>query len=111
MATKATKVKIILALLAVKQNPKLSICEVARIYSVSRATLARRQRGQRSRRDTLANSRRLTDLEEYIIVEYILDLDSRTFSPRISGVEDMATAHACWYKLVDLEIHYAASRA
>ena len=31
-----------------------------------------------------------TDLEEATIVEHILDLDSKGFPPRLSGVEDMA---------------------
>jgi hypothetical protein len=42
------------------------------------------------RRDIPANSRKLTDLEESVIVQYILDLDSKGFPPRLSGVEDMA---------------------
>ncbi|KAK8118344.1 uncharacterized protein PG998_002970 [Apiospora kogelbergensis] len=33
---------------------------------------------------------RLTKLEERVIVEYIIDLDSRGFSPRLCDVEDMA---------------------
>jgi hypothetical protein len=32
----------------------------------------------------------LTELEEQIIVNYILDRDSRGFSPRQANVEDMA---------------------
>jgi hypothetical protein len=43
-----------------------------------------------SRRDILANSRKLTNLEESVIVQHILDLDSKGFPPRLSGVEDMA---------------------
>ncbi|KAE9568023.1 hypothetical protein CGMCC3_g15871 [Colletotrichum fructicola] len=38
----------------------------------------------------MPNSRNLTTLEEEKLVEYILDLDFRSFPPRISGVEDMA---------------------
>jgi hypothetical protein len=38
----------------------------------------------------MPNSRKLTNLEESTIVEYILDLDSRSFPPRLSGVQDMA---------------------
>jgi hypothetical protein len=40
--------------------------------------------------DIIANSRKLSDLEEHTIVQYILDLDSQGFSPRLRGVEDMA---------------------
>jgi hypothetical protein len=52
--------------------------------------LSRRRRGQQSRRDIPANSRKLTDLEESVIIQYILDLDAKGFPPRLSGVEDMA---------------------
>ncbi|KAL0940553.1 transposase [Colletotrichum truncatum] len=38
----------------------------------------------------MPNSRNLLDLEEKTIVEYILDLDARSFPPRLSGVEEMA---------------------
>ncbi|KID97300.1 transposase, partial [Metarhizium majus ARSEF 297] len=43
-----------------------------------------------ARRDIMPNLRKLTNLEEYTIVEYILDLDSGSFPPRLSGVQDMA---------------------
>ncbi|KAL0932787.1 transposase [Colletotrichum truncatum] len=38
----------------------------------------------------MPNLRNLSDLEEKTIVEYILDLDARSFPPRLSGVEEMA---------------------
>ena len=47
-------------------------------------------KGITARRDIMPNSRKLTNLEESTIVEYILDLDSRSFPPRLSGVQDMA---------------------
>lgn len=79
-----------LAIQAIKQYPKLSIRAAAKIYRVSHVTLAHRSKGTPSRRDTIPNSRNLTSLQETTIVNYILDLDSRSFLPRISGVEDMA---------------------
>ena len=40
------------------------------------------------------NNKRLTDLEENVIVQYILDLDSGEFSPPLRDVQDMANVIA-----------------
>ncbi|KAL9572239.1 hypothetical protein ACKAV7_003622 [Fusarium commune] len=52
--------------------------------------LWRRQQGILSRRDTTPKSRKLSDLEEQTIIQFIIDLDSRGFPPRLRGVEEMA---------------------
>ena len=82
--------RVILTLQALQSNPKLSIREAAKIYSVARSTLARRKRGQPARRDSMPKSRKLTESEEEALVKYILELDSRAFPLRPFGVEDMA---------------------
>ena len=38
----------------------------------------------------MANSRKLSDLEEQKLVKYILDLDSQEFSPRINNIKEIA---------------------
>jgi hypothetical protein len=63
---------------------------VADIYGICRKKLGRRQQGMPSRRNIVANLRKLSDLKEQTIVQYILNLDTRGFSPRLYGVEDMA---------------------
>lgn len=78
------------ALEALKRNPKLTIRRAAKIYNISHITLGRRQHGTQSRRDITANSRKLINSEEEAIVRYIIDLDSRSFPPRKSSVEEMA---------------------
>ncbi len=90
MPNKSDENNIMLALQAIKNDPTLSIRSAARIYTVDFSTLARRHRGQSSRRDTMPNSRKLTNLEESTIIQYVLDLDARSFPPRLCGVEDMA---------------------
>ena len=90
MLQKNDEAQVQLALQAMQNDAKLSLRAAARIYSVDHQKLSRRQRGQQSRRDIPANSRKLTDLEESVIVQYILDLDAKGFPPRLSGVEDMA---------------------
>ncbi|KID96092.1 transposase, partial [Metarhizium majus ARSEF 297] len=90
METSDQERQIILAYQAIQQNPKLSVRAAAKIYIVPPSTLRDRLNGVTARRDTLPNLRKLTNLEESTIVEYILDLDSRSFPPRLCGVEDMA---------------------
>jgi hypothetical protein len=80
----------LLALQALQNNPKLSLRRAASIYTVSWKTLGRRQKGIQSQCDTITKSRRLTDLEEQILIQFILDLDSRGFPPRLRGVKEMA---------------------
>src|SRR5689334_17619651 len=90
MHQKNDEAQVQLALQAMQNDSKLSLRAAAKIYSVHHTKLSRRQRGRQSRRDITANSRKLTNLEESVIVQYILDLDSKGFPPRLSGVEDMA---------------------
>jgi hypothetical protein len=82
--------RLVLAIQAMKNDLALSSRAAAKIYLVSHATLSRRLNGKASRRDCTPNSRNLTGLEESTIVEYILDLYSRLFPPRLCDVEDMA---------------------
>ncbi|OBS16229.1 hypothetical protein FPOA_13034 [Fusarium poae] len=82
--------RILLALRALQNDPKLSLRRAAGIYQVRYWTLYRRQKGILSTRDSIPKSRKLSDLEEQIIVQFILDLDSRGFPPRLRCVEEMA---------------------
>ena len=82
--------RLFLAVQAVKNSNQQSIRSIAKVYNVSEATLRARLKGRHSRCDTPANSRKLTDLEESVLVQEILDLASRAFPPRLSGVKDMA---------------------
>ncbi|KAF6527566.1 hypothetical protein HZS61_007868 [Fusarium oxysporum f. sp. conglutinans] len=81
---------ILLALRALQNNPKLTLRRAAKIYKVDPMKLWRRQQGILSRRDTTPKSRKLSDLEEQTIIQFIVDLDSRGFPPRLRGVEEMA---------------------
>jgi len=82
--------KAALALQALQRNPKLTLNRAAAIYEVPRARLRRRSTGIPSRADWVPKQRKLSDLEEQTIIEYVLDLDSRGFPPRLAGVEEMA---------------------
>jgi hypothetical protein len=90
MNTPYKEAQLFLALQAIEQDPKLTIRRAAAHYNVPRSTLATRRHGTLSRRDSPPNLGKLTLLEEKVILERILDLDSRSCAPRISGVGEMA---------------------
>jgi hypothetical protein len=82
--------RVILALEALKKDPKLSVRKAATIYAVLRTSLHRRRAGKQPRCELPANSRKLTDLEEKVLLERVLDLDARGFQPRLSDIREMA---------------------
>jgi len=82
--------RIALAIQAIELKQFKSVRAAAKAYAVPRKTLDRRQRGVQSRRDSTPHNQNLTLSEESVIVSYVLDLDSRGFSPRICVVGEMA---------------------
>ncbi len=90
MESASNEAQLNLALEALKRDTTLSIRAAAKIYGAPKTTILRRRNDQLSRRDTMPNSRKLTDLEESTIIHYVLDLDARSFPPRLCGVKDMA---------------------
>jgi hypothetical protein len=90
MPQKNDEAQVILALQAMQNNPKLSARAAGKVYSVDHQKLSRRRHGMQSRCDIPANSRKLTNLEESVLVQYILDLAAKGFPPRLSVVGDMA---------------------
>jgi hypothetical protein len=90
MPTTSKESQVILALQALQNDKNLSERAAAKIYGVDRRTLGRRRDGKPARCDTTPKVKKLTQLEEEAIVRYIVELCTRAFPPRLSGVEDMA---------------------
>ena len=90
MPPTSNEARVILAIEAIQKNPELSIRAIAKLYDVADRTIRRRLAGQPARRDTTPNSKKLTQSEEEALVQYVLELDTRGFPPRLGGVEDMA---------------------
>jgi hypothetical protein len=81
-----------LALQALKRDANLSNRRAAALYNVPESTLRSRRAGVQYRRDWKPKSMRLKPTEEEVIVQMVLDLDARGFSPRITDVKAMADA-------------------
>jgi transcriptional regulator with XRE-family HTH domain len=82
--------RIILAIEAIRTSKKLSRRKAAEIYNIPYTTLSERMAGRTSRSETRPNRHKLTELEEEVIIQYILDLDDRGFGPRLTSIEDIA---------------------
>jgi len=86
----SSEADIYIAISAIDSKQILTERCAAETFDVPRTTLQRRRAGKPARRDCLPNSKKLTELEEEVIVRYILDLDQRGFAPTYAAVRDMA---------------------
>src|SRR4051794_5085466 len=82
--------RVVLAINVVRSNPRFSIRRAAKFYDIPATTIRRRMAGKPSKADKANGKPTLTTAEEDAIVQYVLDLDSRGFSPRRADVQDMA---------------------
>ncbi|EFW17853.1 conserved hypothetical protein [Coccidioides posadasii str. Silveira] len=79
-----------LAISAIKKQEVPSIREAARLFEVPYSTLCYRLNGRPARTSLRANSTKLTEAEENLLVQWILDLAKRGSPPRPAFVENMA---------------------
>ena len=83
--------RIIMAMEAIQTSRKrMSRRAAAKLYDVPETTLRDRITSRPARQDVRPNRYKLTNLEEEVLIQYILDLDSRGFAPWLDGVEDIA---------------------
>jgi hypothetical protein len=62
----------------------------AAVYNVSERTIRRQRAGKLAQRNCQPNSKKLTQVEEEVVVSYILKLDLRGFAPTYAAVRDIA---------------------
>ncbi|KAI7768449.1 hypothetical protein LZL87_014132 [Fusarium oxysporum] len=82
--------RILLALQALQNDPKLSMRRTSQIYQVGYSTLRDRKNGNQSQRDFIPQSRKLSNLEEEVLLQSILDQISRGLPPRMRIIKEMA---------------------
>lgn len=90
MSSVPYKARVNLALEAIQKDQNLSIRAAAKIYGVYDRTIRRRRDVSTARRDIVSNSTKLTQSEEEVIVQYVTELCTQSFPPRLRGVEEMA---------------------
>ena len=81
MSVQTQEVQIILAIETIQTSKKLSHRKAVKIYKVLETTLHNRINSATSLPERWPVNTNLNKLEEQIIVNYILDQDSRGFSP------------------------------
>ncbi|ENI01141.1 hypothetical protein COCC4DRAFT_148508, partial [Bipolaris maydis ATCC 48331] len=62
----------------------------AAVYNIAETTLRRRRASKLARRDYQPNLKKLTKLEEEVIVNYILNLNLHRFAPTYDAIRDIA---------------------
>ncbi|OOQ87818.1 hypothetical protein PEBR_16629 [Penicillium brasilianum] len=82
--------KILLALSDLQEGRIQSIRAAATLYAIPRSTLQARSDGRLSRVDIPPNGRKLTQLEEDSLVQWIISMDERGAAPRKATVREMA---------------------
>jgi hypothetical protein len=90
MSSQSKEARIVMAIEALKSDQKLTIHKAAQIYDVPNTTLRHRMDGMHSRAETRPKNQLLDELEEQVLIQHIIDLDDRGFSPRLKDIEDMA---------------------
>jgi len=90
MQVHTQEARIIMAMEALQTTKKMSRRKAAKLYNVPETTLRDRMTGRTTIRERLPPHLKLNELEETVLLRYILDMDERGFAPRLAGVEDMA---------------------
>ena len=90
MSVQSQEARIILAIEAIQISKNLSRRAAAKLYNVPESSLRSRMNGHSTLCERRPAAQKLTELEEEVILQNILDMDSRGFAPRLAGVEDMA---------------------
>jgi predicted ABC-type ATPase len=86
----SNKADLQLAISSINSDQIQSNRSAAAIYSVSEQTIRRRRASISARRDCQPNLKKPTQLEEEVIISYILNLDQRGFAPLYAAIHSIA---------------------
>ena len=85
-----TEANVQLAIFDIQSNQIQSLRRAELVYKVPRRTIQRRRDATHCRRDCEPNAKRLTKLEEEVIIQCILNQSLRGVPPSKANVRDMA---------------------
>src|SRR6266699_5770546 len=91
---------------AFERDPQLSINKAVRLYNIPRTILSDRINRRSTYADTIPNLRKLTALEEEVVVREVFDLDSRGFHPRMRNIEDMVNRLLAIYNTMRIGLRW-----
>ena len=78
----------------------------ASTYRVPKSTLNDRRAGKLARRDCQPNSKKLTIVEEEVIISYIIELGLRGFAPTYAAVRDIANSLLAARSAGQVSVHW-----
>ncbi|EDN99218.1 hypothetical protein SS1G_14078 [Sclerotinia sclerotiorum 1980 UF-70] len=81
---------IVMAMEAMAKDKNLSLRKAAKIYNITHTTLIRRMKGITPASEYRQKQHKITKIEEEVIIQHIIDMDERGFSPKFISVESMA---------------------
>ncbi len=90
MREQNNEARVVLAIDAIQKSDGLSRRAAAKLYNVPETTLRDRMSGATPITNRRPVAQVLTALEKEAVVQYILDLDARGFSPSLEDVRVMA---------------------
>ncbi len=89
MSALSKEIKITLAIEAIRTTKKMSIRRTVKTYNLPESSLRNRMKDITPLTERRNGRYRLTPTKEETFLRYILDLDSRKFTPRIDDIEDI----------------------
>jgi len=92
MQSIANEGNILLAIRAIQLGQISGIRQAAKQYNIPNSTLRRRMNGIRSKSDCTSPTQRLTLSEEQVLVQKVLELDSRGLPIRLQTLQEFASS-------------------
>jgi hypothetical protein len=90
MPIQTQEARIILAIEAIRLSKKINRSNITKIYDILYSILTDRINSRTPIYEYRLGASKLTELEEEIIIQNILDIDTRGFVPRLAGIKDIA---------------------